>query len=93
VQTATALTIFATRNDRRPLLLTDDPRATIHALLTQREPLYRSAADFSIDNSDGLGLVYFVTGGVGAGAYDYTIRATDPGGLYVEHEFTVTVTA
>jgi hypothetical protein len=28
-----------------------------------------------------------------AGEYDFTVRATDPGGLYVEQEFTVTVTA
>jgi hypothetical protein len=28
-----------------------------------------------------------------AGTYNFTVRATDPGGLYVEQEFTVTVTA
>lgn len=40
------------RNDRRPLLRTEDPRATIHRLLAERRPLYAAAAHFSLDTSD-----------------------------------------
>ena len=84
-----------------PLPIEDDPYliGSCSSLFADAEgnpltlSIHSTDGDFSIDNSGGLGLVYFVTGGVGAGAYDYTIRATDPGGLYVEHEFTVTVTS
>jgi shikimate kinase len=37
------------RNRDRPLLETGDPRARIESLLTEREPLYRAAADLVID--------------------------------------------
>ena len=39
------------RNDKRPLLQTDDPRATIRALLAARRPLYESAAQFTLDTT------------------------------------------
>ena len=39
------------RNDKRPLLQTADPRATIRALLAARRPLYESAAQFTLDTS------------------------------------------
>lgn len=39
------------RRSNRPLLQTPDPRATIAKLLTEREPLYREAADVVIDTS------------------------------------------
>lgn len=39
------------RNDKRPLLQTENPRATISQLLSVRRPLYESAADFSLDTS------------------------------------------
>ena len=37
------------RNSRRPLLQTADPRGTLHALLETREPWYREVADLEID--------------------------------------------
>jgi shikimate kinase len=39
------------RNDRRPLLQTENPRATIARLLALRTPLYESAAHVTIDTS------------------------------------------
>ena len=39
------------RNQRRPLLQTADPRATLVAILRAREPLYRSCAHFAVDTS------------------------------------------
>ncbi|MBV9657705.1 MAG: shikimate kinase [Verrucomicrobia bacterium] len=39
------------RNRSRPLLHTEDPRATLCALLRSREPLYRACADFVVDTS------------------------------------------
>ncbi len=39
------------RNRKRPLLQTDDPRATVHELLEQRRPLYEGAAQFTLDSS------------------------------------------
>jgi shikimate kinase len=36
----------------RPLLQTDNPRATMCELLRVREPLYRAAADFHVDTSE-----------------------------------------
>jgi len=39
------------RNKRRPLLQTPDPRGTIAALLERRRPLYAAAADFEVDTS------------------------------------------
>jgi len=39
-----------TRNDKnRPLLQTEDPRARLHALITQREPWYLEIADIVFD--------------------------------------------
>ncbi len=40
-----------TRHGRRPLLQTEDPRATLEQLYTMREELYRQAADVRIDSS------------------------------------------
>jgi shikimate kinase len=40
------------RNKKRPLLHTADPRATVHELLTKRRPLYEEAAQFTIDSSE-----------------------------------------
>ena len=39
------------RNDKRPLLRTADPRATLHALLERRRPLYSACADVIIDTT------------------------------------------
>lgn len=39
------------RNSKRPLLQTENPRATVHALLAAREPLYREAAQLTIDTT------------------------------------------
>ena len=39
------------RDTQRPLLQTENPRASIEALFQQREPLYLSCADFKIDTS------------------------------------------
>lgn len=46
-------TLFArvSRNDKRPLLRTADPRATLTALLREREGLYRGCAHFAVDTS------------------------------------------
>jgi len=46
-------TIFerVSRTSKRPLLKTQDPRATIAALLAEREPAYRAVAHFSIDTT------------------------------------------
>ncbi|MGR9051180.1 MAG: shikimate kinase AroK [Gammaproteobacteria bacterium] len=37
------------KDSQRPLLRTDNPRARLEYLLAQREPLYRSCADFTVD--------------------------------------------
>ena len=39
------------RNDRRPLLQTADSRATLHALLERRRPLYAACAHVIVDTS------------------------------------------
>jgi shikimate kinase len=39
------------RRAARPLLLTENPRATLTELLRMREPLYRAAADVRLDTS------------------------------------------
>lgn len=46
-------TLFArvSRNDKRPLLRTADPRATLVALLRAREGIYRECAHFTVDTS------------------------------------------
>ena len=51
--TATEDVLFerVSRNERRPLLHTADPRATLVELLRAREPLYRSCAHFAVDTS------------------------------------------
>ncbi len=41
------------RNRRRPLLQTDDPRATLRALVQHRQPLYTGCAHFTVDTSVG----------------------------------------
>jgi shikimate kinase len=42
-----------TKNDKnRPLLQTDDPRAKLEKLYTERDPLYREIADIIIDTGD-----------------------------------------
>jgi len=37
------------RNSKRPLLQTEDPRGTLHALSVSREPWYREVAQLEID--------------------------------------------
>ena len=51
--TASEEVIFerVSRNDKRPLLQTENPRATISQLLAVRRPLYEGAADFSLDTT------------------------------------------
>lgn len=46
-------TIFerVSRNQKRPLLHTADPRKTLHDLLETRLPFYESAAHFTVDTS------------------------------------------
>ena len=39
------------RHVRRPLLQTENPRATLSEMLRLRQPLYDEAADFSVDTS------------------------------------------
>jgi shikimate kinase len=39
------------RNKKRPLLQTEDPRATVHELLEKRKALYAEAAQFTLDSS------------------------------------------
>ena len=39
------------RNTRRPLLQTEDPRATVSQLLASRQPFYMQAAQFTVDTS------------------------------------------
>lgn len=40
------------RDRNRPLLQTDDPRATLEALMAQREPLYREVAHLVLETGD-----------------------------------------
>lgn len=40
------------RNTKRPLLQTSNPRETISTLLAQRNPLYEKASHFTLDTSD-----------------------------------------
>jgi shikimate kinase len=40
------------RNKKRPLLHTPNPRQTVHDLLEQRRPLYTGAAQFTVDSTD-----------------------------------------
>ena len=39
------------RNTKRPLLHTENPRETVHALLNLRNPLYEAAADLKVDTT------------------------------------------
>lgn len=39
------------RNRRRPLLQTENPRATFDALLEKRRPIYEAAADIHVDST------------------------------------------
>ena len=39
------------RRSERPLLQTEDPKATVESLLRERAPLYQGAADFTIDTT------------------------------------------
>ena len=39
------------RNDKRPLLQTQNPRATLHELLERRRPLYADCAHVTVDTS------------------------------------------
>jgi shikimate kinase len=41
----------ASKGDPRPLLQTSDPQSTLSRLLRAREPLYRAAADFTINTN------------------------------------------
>ncbi len=51
--TATEETIWerVSRNTKRPLLHSEDPRGTIRALLEKRTPLYQAAAQLSVDTT------------------------------------------
>ena len=51
--TADEETIFerVSRNNKRPLLQTPNPRQTISELLQAREPFYRDAAEFVVDTT------------------------------------------
>ena len=51
--TADEETLFerVAHRDTRPLLRSDDPRATLSELLRERAPRYRVAADFELDTS------------------------------------------
>ena len=51
--TASEDTLFArvSRTNKRPLLQTADPRATVTALFTARRPLYAEAAQFTLDTT------------------------------------------
>ena len=51
---ATVETIFerVSLNRDRPLLYTDDPLQTITDMLAEREPLYREAADLSVETDE-----------------------------------------
>lgn len=51
--TASEETIFdrVSRNKRRPLLQTADPRKTVQDLLAQREEFYRSVSRFALDTT------------------------------------------
>jgi shikimate kinase len=51
--TADENTLFGrlSRRPTRPLLRTENPRATVTALLQKRLPLYRDAADFQVDTA------------------------------------------
>ena len=51
--TASEEVIFnrVSRNDKRPLLQTEDPRATIREMLAARRPLYEKAAQFTLDTT------------------------------------------
>lgn len=52
--TASEEVIFerVSRNKKRPLLQTADPRRTVHELLEQRHDLYQGAAQFTVDSTD-----------------------------------------
>jgi shikimate kinase len=51
--TATEEVIFerVSRNDKRPLLQTEDPRTTLSELLEARRPFYRDTAHFTLDTT------------------------------------------
>jgi shikimate kinase len=51
--TASEEVIFerVSRNQRRPLLQTADPRATVHELLAKRRPLYEAVAHFTLETT------------------------------------------
>lgn len=43
------------RDRKRPLLQTENPRARLESIMREREPLYREIADFTLDtNSSGI---------------------------------------
>jgi len=53
LQTSVAQQLERTRHGKhRPLLVTEDPRARLEALLIEREPLYREIADITV-STDG----------------------------------------
>jgi shikimate kinase len=39
------------KDKNRPLLQTDDPRAKLQAILTEREPIYRELADIILETN------------------------------------------
>ncbi len=62
------------RNRDRPLLHTDDPRARIEALLTERTPWYREAAHLALDTR-GLDSGEIATGILESARYFFTGHA------------------
>ena len=52
--TASEQVIWArvSRNQKRPLLHTHNPRETVHSLLEIRNPLYEAVADLKVDTTD-----------------------------------------
>lgn len=51
--TANEAVIFerVSRNTKRPLLQTENPRETVHRLMTERLPYYEAVADCSVDGT------------------------------------------
>ena len=46
------------RNTKRPLLHTDNPRETISKLLAQRNPLYKKASHYTLDTSNHIHILH-----------------------------------
>ncbi len=67
-----------TAKDRnRPLLQTEDPRARLETLLTERDPLYREIADIIVetDNRNVMDTVRVIMKGIKQHMQDSTVKA------------------